>query len=88
MKDNFFLYGVGILAIVGILACFIGYATNALPMHTPPKQKSAITTSAGKKKNCKCCAKRVERVRKANKDLLERNPILKKVLTETEHKTK
>ena len=86
MKDNIFVYSVGILAIVGILACFIGYATNALPMHTP-KQKSAITTSAGKKKNCKCCAKRVERVRKANKDLLESNPILKKISTVTEHKT-
>ncbi len=86
MKDNFFVYSVGILAIVGILVCFIGYATNTLPMHTS-KQTHAITTTAGKKKNCKCCAKRLERVRKANKDLLERNPILKKVLTTTEHAT-
>ena len=86
MKDNYFLYSVSILAIVGVLVCFIGYATNALPMHTS-KQTSAITTPAGKKKNCKCCAERLERVRKANKDLLERNPILKKVLTATEHET-
>ncbi len=86
MKNNFFLYSIGIFAIIGVLVCFIGYATNTLPMHTP-KQTSAITTTPGKKKNCKCCAKRVERVRKANKDLLERNPILKKVLTATEHET-
>ena len=86
MKDKYFLFSIGILAIVGILVCFIGYATNTLPMHTP-KQTSAITTPAGKKKNCKCCAKRVNRVRKANKDLLESNPSLKKVLTATEHET-
>ena len=49
MKDAYFIYSVSILAIVGVLVCFIGYATNTLPMHTP-KQKSAITTSAGKKK--------------------------------------
>ncbi|RKU30761.1 hypothetical protein C6497_03520 [Candidatus Poribacteria bacterium] len=86
MKDNFFVYSVGILAIVGILVCFIGYATNTLPMHTQ-QQTTAFTTPSAKKKNCKCCSKRVERVKKANKDLLERNPILKTVLTETEHKT-
>lgn len=87
MKGNIFLYSVGIIAIVGVLLCFIGYATNTLPMHTQ-KQTTSITTPTGKKKNCKCCAKRVERVRKVNKDFLERNPILKKVLTETEHRTK
>ena len=86
MKDNLFVYSVGILAIVGIFVCFIGYATNMLPMHTP-KQTSAITMPAGMKKNCKCCAKRVERVKKANKDLLEGNSILKKFLTATEHET-
>ena len=85
-KRQLFLYSVGILAIVDILVYFIGYATNALPMHTS-KQTSAITTPAGKKKNCKCCVKRLEHVKKANKDLLERNPILKKVLTATEHET-
>ena len=53
MKDN--LYSVGILAIVGILVCFIGYATNTPPMHTS-KRTPAITIPAGKKKNCKCCA--------------------------------
>ena len=87
MKDNFFVYSVGILAIVGILVCFIGYATNTLPMHTS-KQTHAITIPTAKKKNCKCCADRLERVKKANKDLLERNSILKKVLTATEHETK
>ncbi|MCG9129085.1 hypothetical protein JT359_15965 [Candidatus Poribacteria bacterium] len=86
MKDNFFVYSVGILAIIGVLVCFIRYATNTLPMHTP-KQTSAITASPAKKKNCKCCAKREERVKKANKVLLERNPIIKKVLTATEHET-
>ncbi len=86
MKNNFFLYSIGIFAIIGVLVCFIGYATNTVPMYTP-KQTSAITTPAGKKKNCKCCGKRLERVKKANKDLLERSPILKKVLSATEHET-
>ncbi len=36
MKDNIFLYSVGIIAIVGVILCFfIGYPTNnTLPMHT------------------------------------------------------
>lgn len=84
MKENHFLYGITILAICSIFTCLIGYATNVLPMPTP-KQTSAITTSLAKKKNCKCCVKRVERVKKANKDLLEGNLILKKFLTATEH---
>jgi hypothetical protein len=67
MKDNFFVYSVGILAIVGILVCFIGYATNTLPMHTS-KQTHAITIPTAKKKNCKCCADRLERIIKANKE--------------------
>ena len=44
MKDTHFLYGIARLAVVGILACFMGYATNTLPMHTK-------ATSTGRNKH-------------------------------------
>lgn len=48
MKDTYFLYSVAILAVVGILICFIGYAKHtykAIP----------IVTTTAKKKDCVCC---------------------------------
>jgi gamma-glutamyl:cysteine ligase YbdK (ATP-grasp superfamily) len=65
MKETYFLYGVAILAVVGILVCFIGYATNTLPMHTQ-KQAPLITTSpTAKKKNCACCVEETADIVKA-----------------------
>lgn len=32
IKDEHFVLGMALLAIVAILACFIGYATDTLPM--------------------------------------------------------
>ena len=38
MKNNYFQYSVGILAIVGALACFIGYAIEIHPnQHLNPE---------------------------------------------------
>lgn len=65
MKDTHFLYSIAIIAVVGILVCFIGYAKNMFPI---PVQKHApvITiSSTAKKKNCKCCAKETADIVKA-----------------------
>lgn len=65
MKDTHWLYGIGVLAVLGILACFIGYATDTLPMSTPRQQAPVVTASpAVKPKACGCCAERMERLRK------------------------
>jgi len=85
MKEKYFLYSIGILAIVGVLVCFFGYATNTLPMHTP-KHISAITMPAGKKKNCKCCTKPRNVLEKPIKTYLNET-VIKKVLAPTERPT-
>ena len=76
MKDTHFLYGIAILAVVGILACFIGYATNTLPMHAP-RQLSTTTpavtdTAAVKTKGCGCCAERIAKFRQRMEKLRKR----------------
>ena len=44
MKNTRFLYGIlAIVAVVGILACFIGYTTGTLPTITPKQQATAVT---------------------------------------------
>ena len=58
------------IAIIGILTCFIGYAINARPMHMPKQQVSGPTVKSVstkqpsvKKKNCSCCAERLRALR-------------------------
>jgi hypothetical protein len=44
MKNTRFLYGILVIfAVVGILACFIGYTTGTLPTITPKQQATAVT---------------------------------------------
>ena len=43
MKDIHFLYIIAVLAIIGISATFIGYATDRLPVYTP--RQIGTTTS-------------------------------------------
>ena len=51
MKNTRFLYGIlAIVAVVGILACFIGYTTGTLPTITPKQQATAVTPAVAKKK--------------------------------------
>lgn len=61
MQAKHFLYAIALLAVVGVAAAFIGYATDTLPMHQPKSQAPmGPTTSAvsTKKKTCGCCAER------------------------------
>ena len=56
MKDTHFLYSIATLAIGSIIAIFVSYATDTLPMHTPRNLTAAITTTPATK-NCACCTK-------------------------------
>ena len=67
MKDTHVLCIACILTLVAIVAVFVGYTTNRLPMYTPrhittappatinPAQ-AATNTPAVKKKACSCCS--------------------------------
>lgn len=58
MKDIHFLYIIFVLAVVGISATFIGYATGTLPTYTPRQMGTtpSINDRATKvKKGCSCC---------------------------------
>ena len=70
MKDTHFLYVVATLFVIGISACFIGYATDTLPKHMPRQitttsvtaidtVQTATDISVQLKKDCHCCAERV-----------------------------
>ena len=65
MKDTYFLYGVAILAILGISAVFIGYATDTLPMITPRQSASVPPpVQTVSKKSCGCCADKTRQILK------------------------
>ena len=54
MKDTHFLYSIATLGLGSIIAIFVGYVTNTLPMHTqgyaaPPVVRTPV------KKECSCC---------------------------------
>ena len=78
MKTPHLLYGLGIMAVVGILAGVVGYT---LPIQEPVQQVptkvtvpdkatttagvvSTTTVTANKKKECGCCAERRARLEK------------------------
>ena len=76
MKDTHFLYGVAILAVVGIIAVFVAYATDTLPTYTPKTVPMSTTQLTREKKGCGCCSekrdealKKIEKQIKANKDI-------------------
>ena len=58
MKDIHFLYIIAVLAIIGISATFIGYATDRLPVYTPRQigtTTSVNADSTNAEKGCSCC---------------------------------
>lgn len=65
MKNIHLLYGITTFAVVGILACFIGYAASTHPTHIPKRLAPVVAstvkteTSVKKQKNCSCCAERL-----------------------------
>ncbi len=63
MKKTYFLYGIVILAIVTFVICFIGYATDILPMHTQKQTSETTASRLRKKKNCDCCTEGIRELR-------------------------
>lgn len=71
MKDTHWLYNISIFAVIGVLVCFIGYATYTRTNHTPKQHApEATSTPTGitetfvkKQKNCGCCAERIRELR-------------------------
>lgn len=58
MKDTHFLCVIAVLAIVGLSAIFIGYATGTLPTYTPRQIEATTSTNedtTNVKKGCSCC---------------------------------
>lgn len=85
MKDEHLVLGMALLAIVAIVACFIGYATDTLPIQTreaPSQQTQVKTSSAGiptadtvaasTRKSCNCCTERTKRAREQFRKIRER----------------
>lgn len=65
-RDTHFLYVIAILALVGISAVFVGYATDTLPKNTTKKVSMSTyegTTPLVNKDPCGCCAERREQIR-------------------------
>ena len=74
MKDTYFLYGVAILAILGISAVFIGYATDTLPMSTPRHRASVATpVQTVAEKSCGCCADKTRQIVKSLRQIREKS---------------
>ncbi|MCG9134507.1 hypothetical protein J5I95_22820 [Candidatus Poribacteria bacterium] len=75
MKDTYFLYGVAILAILGISVVFIGYATNTLPMSTPRQSVGSVAPPVltAAKKNCGCCADKTRQITKSLRQIREKS---------------
>lgn len=65
MKDTHFLCAAVVLAVVAIVAVFVGYATETLPTDA---LRQAATTPTGNvsnksEKGCNCCKERLAKFR-------------------------
>ena len=82
MRKSNFLYGIAIVAVVGILFAFVGYT---FPTHTPTgiqPPEAAVTTQTQKRATttitpaetdgCGCCAERRARLEKRRQQAHER----------------
>lgn len=63
MRSTHCLYGVVILVVVGIFACYVGYTTDTRPIDTSRQQEyETKPRQTVKNRSCTCCAE-VERRR-------------------------
>lgn len=70
MKDTHFLYGVAILAVIGIITVFIVYATDTLPKPVPTPVTAKAPKVTKQKKECSCCSEKLNEVlKKIKKDI-------------------
>lgn len=87
MKDTHFLYSIATLTLGSIIAIFVGYGTNTLPMHTP-RHSRPILTRTPTLKDCSCCVKltpqeltasrqHIEKLRRQQQDYKRATELLK-----------
>ena len=76
MKNTSVLYSIAILAIVCIVACFVGYATDntSLNMFKRPASQMTNRTQSVKKKSCACCDEKQERVNEMLREWINEKP--------------
>ena len=81
MKKTHLLYSIAALAVFGILASVMGYATKTYLTPVPEEQApeettittpAEMTTPAVKKKTCSCCNERIARLREQHRKLRAR----------------
>ncbi len=75
MKNMSILYGIAILAVVGILVYCVSYTSGTVQVDTP--QQSAYTAKskqALKKKSCACCDEKQKRTREMMRQWLNEKP--------------
>ena len=75
MKNMYLLYGIAIIAVVGIFVCSISSSIVPTLMDTP--QQSAYTSKskqALKKKACACCDEKQKRMREMMREWLNEKP--------------
>lgn len=72
MKKTYSLYGLAILAVVGILTCFLGYAIDPPPatLYTQTDTSIANPKRAIKKDPCPCCDEKQKRMNKMMREWL------------------
>ncbi|MCE2401702.1 hypothetical protein J4G08_12565 [Candidatus Poribacteria bacterium] len=76
MKNINILYGIAILAVIGILVYCVSY-TNGTARVDTPQQSAAYTAKskqALKKKSCACCDKKKTRMHKMMRQWLNEKP--------------
>ena len=78
MKGHHFLFSLEVLAVVGILACFLASATGTFPVHIRTQQAPVETTPLvrSQEKKCGCCKKSMDRIRKRIQQAGERKRAL------------
>jgi hypothetical protein len=75
MKNMYLLYGIAIIAVVGIFVCSVRFTSGTSSMDTP--QQSAYTSKskqALKKKSYACCDEKQKRMREMMRQWLNEKP--------------
>ena len=75
MKNMYLLYGIAIIAVVGIFVCSVRFTSGTSPMDTP--QQSAYTAKskqALKKKSCACCDEKQKRMGRMVREWINEKP--------------
>lgn len=86
MKSSHFLYSLGVLAVVGILACFLVYSTETFPVHIREQQAPVETAPSvrSQQKTCSCCKETMDHVRKRIQQAGERRQAVQHAETQAQ----